>query len=223
MWKTEGLPPVATQPELCRVVNCRSAVIAAGEEAILDGRLTNGWPEGKDGLIEGLREVEGERGFLVGRGLVGPQDGWVPVRILNSGATPIIIYKDMGIATLEGVQVGAAGGDAGGESAVTNGEAFCRMVTAAEDEADKVDGEVVLASLCEGVEEAKRTELRQLLRTYLGDFQLNPGDKGRTDRVQHHINTGDHAPIKQPPRRLAPHRRKVVGDEVEKNAGGRPD
>ena len=34
--------------------------------------------------------------------------------------------------------------------------------------------------------------------------------------VQHKINTGTAPPIRQQPRRLAPHRRETVGAEIEK-------
>ena len=55
-----------------------------------------------------------------------------------------------------------------------------------------------------------------MLRRNVGAFQKNKEDKGHTDIVEHRIETGDTPPIKQPPRRLAPHRRQVINEEVEK-------
>ena len=92
-----------TEVVRCRVVSGRSAVVTAGEEAILEGYVTRGWPKGRDGLVEGLSEVERAWGFIVGRGLVEPEDRWLLVRILNPGANLVLIYKDMGLATLEEV------------------------------------------------------------------------------------------------------------------------
>ena len=42
---------------------------------------------------------------------------------------------------------------------------------------------------------------------------------GRTDTVQHHINTGEHAPVKQPPRRIPFYMRATVEKLVEEMLG----
>ena len=92
----------------------------------------------------------------------------------------------------------------------------CRMVgMGGEDVA-----EAVISSLVEGVEEVRQLPLKQLLRKHQNAFQLEPGDMGRAILVEHHIRTGDQPPIRQAPRQLAPHRRQLVDDEVEKMLEG---
>ena len=50
--------------------------------------------------------------------------------------------------------------------------------------------------------EDQRPLLYNLLGRNADVFSCGPGDLGHTDLVQHKINTGDAAPIRQPPRRL---------------------
>ena len=46
------------------------------------------------------------------------------------------------------------------------------------------------------------TQIQALLKEYGDIFSLHPSDLGTTDQITHTINTGDHEPIRQPPRRL---------------------
>ena len=47
-------------------------------------------------------------------------------------------------------------------------------------------------------------------------FADSPLDLGRTGVVKHRIDTGNHRPIKQPPRRVPMHRRDIVQNEIDK-------
>ena len=49
-----------------------------------------------------------------------------------------------------------------------------------------------------------------LLLSYADVLACSTSDLGRTDRLQHHIYTGDAAPVRQPVRRVSPHRREEV-------------
>ncbi len=51
-----------------------------------------------------------------------------------------------------------------------------------------------------------------MLQKYADVFSSGDLDLGHTNLVKHHINTGNHPPIKQPPRRVAP----VWHQEMEK-------
>lgn len=44
--------------------------------------------------------------------------------------------------------------------------------------------------------EAQKAELQRLLNEYRDIFALKPNELGRTNVVQHHIDTGDYAPIR---------------------------
>jgi len=64
--------------------------------------------------------------------------------------------------------------------------------------------------------EAEIERLANFLKEYQDVFATESGDLGRTDIVQHRINTGDSQPIRQPPRRVPIHKRPIVQAEVEK-------
>lgn len=65
--------------------------------------------------------MEEKRGLLVGRGLVDPRQQSTPVRIFNPGQTPVVVYRDMELGTVEPVVLpptefrGEAPPDPGGE------------------------------------------------------------------------------------------------------------
>ena len=189
----------------CRVINCRSAVLGAGEEAILDGYLVGPWTQGEEGLVEGLRDAERGHGFVVGRSVVNTDGDCIPIRVLNPGAGPVVVYKDTTLATLEQLE----------EQPTEEEKGFCRTIgTGGPGRAERV--ETVLDELCRGTEAERVPALKELLRGHVAAFQVEPSEKGRTDLVEHKIVTGDNPPVKQPPRRLAPHRRAMVEEEVDK-------
>jgi len=61
--------------------------------------------------------------------------------------------------------------------------------------------------------EQQAVRLERLLVNYADVFSQGDHDLGRTSLVKHRIHTGNSAPVKQPPRRIAPAQR----DEVERS------
>ncbi len=116
--------------QFCRVICSETTVIGPGEEALVEGYLAGDWTGEDDGLIEGLREVEMNRGLLVGRGLINTHQPYTPVRIFNPGQDPVTLYKDMTLASLE--PVGGVEQPVTGETPSTGGEntrESCRMIS----------------------------------------------------------------------------------------------
>ena len=60
------------------------------------------------------------------------------------------------------------------------------------------------------------SELAKLLTKYQSAFAKSSDDLGRTNLVQHYINTGNAAPIRQPPRRLPFGKRQMEKEEIQK-------
>ena len=54
----------------------------------------------------------------------------------------------------------------------------------------------------DGLNPERRTQICKLLCEFSDVFSKGPQDLGRTDVIQHRINTQDAVPIRQPPRRL---------------------
>ena len=61
-----------------------------------------------------------------------------------------------------------------------------------------------------GLSSGEKDIFYQLLVSYADIFACSTSDLGRTDRLQHCIHTGDATPVRQPVRRVSPHRRKEV-------------
>ena len=62
----------------------------------------------------------------------------------------------------------------------------------------------------------QQAAVENLLRKYGDIFAVNKTDRGRTDLVQHQINTGNDPPFKQRPRHLPISQREVETEEIEK-------
>ena len=54
----------------------------------------------------------------------------------------------------------------------------------------------------DGMDPMRQAHVYSLLCEFSDVFSQGPQDKGRTEKIQHRINTQDTAPIRQPPRRL---------------------
>ena len=63
--------------------------------------------------------------------------------------------------------------------------------------------------------EEEQLELTELVKKYSELFALSSSELGRTSLVEHSINTGDHLPIKQLPRRVPYFLRAKVSQHVE--------
>ena len=99
---------------VCRVVCSKMAVIAPGEESMVEGYVVGDWEGEEGGLVEGLREIEDRRGWLVGRALVDPRTESTPVSVFNPGQEAVVVYRDMTLATVEPVTTPPPGGGRAG-------------------------------------------------------------------------------------------------------------
>ena len=182
-------------PTNCRVVSLRQAILGGGEEAIIDGALIGDWLEEAEGLLEPSPGIAEKGGFRVGRGLVRPIREYAPVRVYNPGPSPVVVFRDMTLGTLERIEEEAT--------------EFCRNIS-------EEFPEGTLEEMVAKTPPEARKELMEVLVRHRKAFQLRPEERGRSAVVQHKINTGAAPPIRQQPRRLAPHRRETVETEINK-------
>ena len=61
-----------------------------------------------------------------------------------------------------------------------------------------------------GISPGEKEQFYHLLLSYAYVMACSTTDLGRTDKLRHSINTGVAAPIRQPVRRISPHRREEV-------------
>jgi transposase InsO family protein len=193
VYSIAGVDVVSTIP-VCRVYNtcvrhvrlAKEYVIPARSEAIVNG-IVDGRIDGT-ALISPLEDTQ-EPGIAVARALVDISRGTCPVRILNPTEIDIVMKERDIVAGAEEadevqVQPLPPGPTANGDIPAHLHDLYKKAV----DEA-KLDS--VLAE-----------QLKQLLIKHSSVFASSDDDLGRTTLVEHHIDTGDAPPIRQPPRRL---------------------
>ena len=76
--------------------------------------------------------------------------------------------------------------------------------------------QTILENTSSKLTETKKQKLAATLLKYEDTFIEPDGELGQTDVVEHEIETGDHKPIKIPPRRVPIFKRQQVDEELEK-------
>ncbi|CAG2228478.1 unnamed protein product [Mytilus edulis] len=69
---------------------------------------------------------------------------------------------------------------------------------------------------CMHLNENESIEFANLLKLYKNVFSKSSDDIGRTNLIQHEINTGNAVPVRQPPRRLPFGKRQIEKDEIKR-------
>ena len=139
--------------------------------------------------------------LMVARSIVKPEEGKVPVRLLNPRGEPATVYQGTTLAVLEQV------------------EEPISVSTIQEDKSEADPSSELKSTLWKLVSESdvpltptEQEQLFTLLVEYSDIFANNDSDYGHTNKVCHNIPTGDSPPIRQQLRRIPLYRR----DEVKK-------
>ena len=131
------------------------------------------------------------------------------VTIENHGLQPVILEKGLEIGYLEPIQLVSKGDEICAVAAATDGEQDFPEVNHCSDELySQLDLEVTLT-------EGEKGKLRNLVIEYSDVFAKDPSELGRTNVVQHTIDTGTHPPIKQLPHRTPFSLRKRTEELIE--------
>ncbi|GBO17450.1 Transposon Ty3-I Gag-Pol polyprotein [Araneus ventricosus] len=178
------------------VLHLKSCSVLAKKRTIIPARsecLIQGVSEQFRYAVTVFPSQVSQKGVLVAAALVDLEKEAIPVRVLNLNNKPKILDEGAVIATCEPVV-----------DIVVRPQEF--------------SGEQHLPSSLDNLEildEGQRTAVRKLLKEFQNLFSTCDADVGRCNMTQHRINTGDHPPIKQYPRRL-PLARKEEADNLVK-------
>ena len=143
--------------------------------------------------------------FAVARVLVEPTSTDVPLCILNHTDEPMTVYSGMRLATLQGVEFRSLRVDA-----VSSAEPTGSVGT----EKQEMLWNIVEQSGAH-LSPGEKDHFFQLLLEYGDVLAFSTSDLGRTSKLRHHINTGQAPPIRQPVRRVPPHRRGEVRELLD--------
>ena len=145
-------------------------------------------------LVEGNQLKQS--GVLVARAIVTPKNNTVPIRIANTSALPVTVFKGMKIGRVE---------------LIDHEEVSINAVeTSSLNETPQWPHDGLQLSLPEELTEVQRDKFAALLSLYSDVVAINDKQLGRTDILSHKIDTGDATPIRQQARRVPlPQREKV--------------
>ncbi|KAJ8027625.1 hypothetical protein HOLleu_32824 [Holothuria leucospilota] len=193
-----------------RVKLADNAVVPSNSEAIVKGVLEKKFQG--SAIMEMLPEFPQKHSeMLIARAVVDASMTTIPIRVFNLSNTPKTLYKGTSLATCEPIE-----------------ELYCQMISTEKPlhevrETTQImdtDGGLYknLQDLLErssgNIDAQEKDQVEQLLIKYQNTFATSSTDIGRTDLVRHSINTGSANPIKQPARRLPPHRREKEQAEL---------
>ena len=174
----------------CSVHVLSTCVIPPSSEAMIPARLGQDSPTGEAGLIEASENLKVRYQLQGAAALVTvTADQTVPFRLINPTTKPVTLYKGATLGTFtsmnEDLQV----------SSLDTAPASQNNSTAAEPD---VPVDLTNSDLTE----AQKRALQNLVNEYRDIFATSAYDLGCTNLIRHHIDTGDHAPIRQRPYRV---------------------
>jgi hypothetical protein len=159
-------------------------------------------------VVEPIAEVCNHEGILIPRGVVKRSCYSATLQVTNVTGSERVLPKGLTLAYLEPADL-----------------AFNRPETSASVTVVSTNSEPIpelpehLKSLVDNNEELSETQreaVSRLLLQYCHCFEGGEYGLGQTSLVKHKIDTGDHVPVKIPPRRLGWAQRRALNEEVEK-------
>ena len=188
----------ATQPEpnCCRVLLSEGVCLPPLSESVVPVTVSGATEHQKWGLLEQTSSPHPYNDLLVARTLVNLDGKQIPLRVMNLSTLPQKINKGAELAHCETLP------------------ANCTMETDATDDlrvvgaVQNLGGETKLPHhltdlynrSTKNLTRSESSEVFKLLCEFADIFSTDHSDLGCTDLVQHHINTGNAAPIRQLPR-----------------------
>ncbi|VDI23711.1 Hypothetical predicted protein [Mytilus galloprovincialis] len=201
----------ASSAKSCYRVAIQETVdVPPNSEMIVSGESDEPIFRGLAGLIEPNEKFMEKNGLLVARSIVHPEMYNIPLRIINLNKEPCTLYKGTIIATCnkvdeEDIQTSEfVNSVAGGQTIVNKGRQLPDYL------------HEVFESNQANLDKDQKEKFRDLLIEYSDIFSKSSEDIGLTDLVEHTINTGNHPPVRQRPRRIPLARMKDAEAEIQK-------
>ena len=154
-------------------------------------------------IIDGNPRIMESKGILFARVLVNTASTHIPVRVCNPTDEEITLFKE----TILGM---------GESSYQTSGSEEKCYNMRQENNSEIPEHLKSLWEDCKHLDESQHLQVGNLLKEYADIFAKSKSDLGYTTLVEHTINTGNTAPIKQRPRRLPLAKKEAEKEEVKK-------
>jgi len=138
--------------------------------------------------------------LFIASSIAKPDDGKIPINILNASSTAITLYKFTNI----------------GKVWVYREPVCCSAQAVGQQGSINPTIDISRIQIESTLQDDDKNKLLSLINNYATLFVQDDNDLGRTSLVSHTIDTGDHPPIKQQPYRTAQNQRAVIETEVQK-------
>lgn len=168
------------------------------------------------GLVETPATVISQKNFSLIPGIVDTKSQDLQAVIQNFSSNPITLYPNMKLGTCESYYEKSPAGNC------------CRVAEPPTTSTNTTSGLPehlvdLMTRSTKHLDFEESLKLKKLLIKFQSVFATSSDDLGRTDLVQHTINTGPANPIRQCPRRLPFGKREVEKQELEKNVEAKCD
>ncbi|CAG2228135.1 Transposon Ty3-G Gag-Pol polyprotein,Transposon Ty3-I Gag-Pol polyprotein [Mytilus edulis] len=186
-----------------RVSVVEDTCIQPGTEALVRGHI-NEYPSTKNevglGIIEPCDKFVAKDSALMARTLVKASET-VPLRFMNVSNVVKIIRAGTMVGNISPIQ-----------DVISDDK---NITDIHKDQNLRIELQKLLSNCSENLSQEKKRGVENLLNEYKDLFAASDRDLGRTNLVRHTINTGNNAPVKQPPRRTPIHMREEVDRHVD--------
>ena len=188
----------------CRIAVAETVTIPAGSRIIIEGKTTRPLATGS-WMVE---PIQSSKRVLTARTLIQGAGTRLPVEIMNPLDESLVLYKSthVGIVTRVPEQCLVTS---------TDEQLPGKEVTELPEEL-----ETLMSKMETEIAPEQKQQIRNLLAEHQQVFALSGQPLGRTQLIQHEIETGTESPIKQPVRRPPFHLKSAAEEEVKKMLAG---
>ena len=194
------------QPNICRIAVTQDVVVPPESEVIVPGKIIYPVINVHNAMVSGIPSFVNKTGLLMAYGLVKPNMGVIPLRLLNVTEKECKVYANTVSANLQAVDFV--------EPCVYHSETVNVSSLGVSDDIPPHLKELYENS-SKGLRDEEKLQLKALLMHYKNAFSKDKKDIGTTDMIEHCINTGDARPIRQHPRRIPLAKMKEAEDEIK--------
>jgi len=182
-----------------RVVVSENTIIPAWSEMLISAKQQHRnlrTTEERNSGIWVTENCDMKCGLRLARSLVDGGSETVPVRLINPNVTPVKLSRGTVLTNLSEVE-----------------HIVEEMIDGAEE--GMVHVQPIMNVVPGEISEDSKQKLRDLLVEFKDIFSQNEYDLGYTDLITHHINTGEHRPVRQPLRRQPPLYQHIIKEQTE--------
>ena len=190
----------------CRVRLAETVAIRPNHEVRLPGIIDKpreGSVTSHQGLVQPVKSLIEDTGLFMGTSLVDTTKTLVPVTLLNLGEETKHLPRVLEVGVVEQVESGVVEENKSNPIVQLPGNKVKHLAE-------------MLNRMGSNLSTEQAEQVKDVIMEYSDVFTVPDGELGHTTLVQHEIDTGNHQPIKQPPRRLPQAQREIADKEVEK-------